>query len=224
MKWIIILALLLMPNAAQAEFLITSAVLEFTKDSPTQQDIEIVSRSKTDDYLVAEVAEILNPGTSQEERRVITDPSTSRLLVTPDKTILSGGGRKTLRFVLLHPLDAKEHIYRVAIKPVIKGLENNNKVGLKILIGYEVLVIIRPQEIAASYTAQRNGAVFTVNNTGNTNILFNNGSQCSDTTTCKMPPVLRVYPSQQVTETLPLSTAVTYAVWDGKDTIEKKFE
>ncbi len=218
----IILSLVLY-SPAHAEFLITSAIVEFGKDSPTQQDIEIISRSKNEDYLVTEVSEIINAGTSQEQRHLISDPSTSRLLVTPDKTILAGGGRRTLRFVLLKPLDDKEHIYRVAVKPVVKGVDNTKKVGLKILIGYEVLVIIRPQILNPSYTAQRNKTVFTVRNAGNTNILFSNGQQCIGLKDCVMPPVIRVYPGQIVNTELPRNAELMYSVWNGNETIEKKF-
>src|SRR6185369_15429223 len=102
------------------------------------------------------------------------------LLVTPDKTVLAGNGRRILRFVLLRDLDDKEHVYRVAIKPVIRGVENDNKLGLKILVGYEALVIMRPAVPMPAYSATRNGNLVEVTNTGNTGILFQNGQQCPE--------------------------------------------
>ena len=209
---------------AQAEFVISSAIVEFTKDGSSQQDIELVSRSKDKDYIVSEISEVLNPGTPDETRKIIDDPEQSRLLVTPDKTILTSGGSRVLRFVLLKDLDQSEHIYRVAIKPVIKGIENKTKVGLKILIGYEVLVIMRPANAEPSFTAQRDGKIFTVINKGNTNILFENGTQCKSDETCPMPPVLRAYAGQTTSITLPKDQAVDYMVWDGSVTDQRHFD
>lgn len=224
MKKIIFLAWLIMfAPPAKADFVLNSAILEFNKDKPPQQDVEVVSRSDKNDYVVAEISEVLSPGLADERRTVITNPLNSRLLVTPNKTVLAAGGRKTIRFVLLKPLDDKEHIYRVAIKPVIKGLDNQSIVGLKVLIGYEVLVILRPLQPNPSYNAIRNGNRFTAANTGNTNILFQNGQQCGDTATCKVPPVLRIYPGQTGSVDLPFGTKVIYSVWDGATSSEKEF-
>jgi len=209
---------------AQAEFVISSAIVEFTADGPRQQDIELLSRSAGNDYIVAELAEIDHPGAAEESRHVLDDPEQGRLLVTPDKTILAAGSRKLLRFVLLQDPDAQEHVYRVAVKPVIKGVDNTGKVGLKILIGYEILVIVRPASMTPHYEAQRQGRRFRVANTGNTDILFQNGQQCATSDDCKRPPVLRVYPGQTTAVDLPLDQPVTYAIWDGATTVEKKFE
>ena len=151
-KWLLFgfFAFIASPSA-YASFIISSAILEFTSDSPKQLDIELVSRSEESDYIVAEMTEVLHPGTADEIRHEVTDVNDSALLVTPDKNILTGGGRKILRFVLLKAPDAQEHIYRIALKPMIRDVANSSKLGLKVLIGYEVLVIIRPAMIASSY-------------------------------------------------------------------------
>ena len=217
--------LLVCPVAsAHAEFMVSSAIVEFTAEGPKQQDIELISRSKGSDYLEATVSEIVHPGQPDESRQVIEDPAAAGLLVTPDKTVLAGGGRKVLRFVLLKEPDAQEHAYRVAIKPVIKGLNTTGQVGLKILVGYEVLVIIRPLDAAPHYTAERHGKVLTVHNTGNTNILFQNGQQCAAPhEKCLVPPAVRVYPGMTAETNLPYGTPVTYSIWDGSQSIETQY-
>jgi P pilus assembly chaperone PapD len=222
--FIILLVFIGISATARAEFIVSSAIIEFTGDGPRQQDIELISRAKDNDYIVSEVSEILNPGAANESRRLIEDPAEAGLLVTPDKTILVAGSRKVLRFVLLKSPDEREHIYRVSVKPVIKGVQNNAKMGLKILVGYEVLVIVRPAAMQPFYNAHRAGKVFSVTNTGNTNILFQNGKQCVQVNDCKLAQVMRVYPGQTDTVTLPLDRAVTYSIWNGKDTIEKRLD
>ncbi len=214
---------LFIAQPARAEFLISNAVIEFTADSPHQQDIELIGRGQEGDYIASEVTEVIHPGMPDERRQVLDNPSKAGLLVTPDKTILPAGAHKVLRFVLLKAPDAEEHIYRVAIKPVIKGLNGNGKLGLKILVGYEVLVIVRPTPLQPDYKANRTGKTFTIQNTGNTDILFQAGQQCVNDK-CETPPVMRVYPEQTNKVTLPLNTAVQYSVWDGQTTAEKKWD
>ena len=181
-------------HPAQANFIVNSAILEFTADGSRQQDIELLSRSASNDYAVADIYEVEHPGAASEVRRLIDDPHQSMLLVTPDKSILSAGGRKILRFVLLKNPDAQEHIFRVAVKPVIKGLDSNKKVGLKILVGYEILVTVRPAKPAPAFTASRHGRTFEV-----TNILLQNGQQCASAQSCKIAPVIRVYAGRKPT-------------------------
>lgn len=215
--------LMLITSSAKAEFIITTAILEFKQDGPRQQDIELVSRSEENDYVVAEISEIIHPGAPDETRKLIDDPAESGLLVTPDKTILTGGSRKVLRFVLLKEPDAQERIYRVAVKPVVKGVDNDTKVGLKVLVGYEVLVIVRPSTMQPSYTAQRSGKTFTATNNGNTNVLFQHGQQCSAVDDCEPTPVMRVYPGQTAQLELPKDIPVSFSIWNGTGTSEKQF-
>ena len=175
---LVLAACLLAAAPARAEFVIGTAILEFTSDGPRQQDVELSGHgTEGSDYIVTEISEMHHPGAPDETRDVLAEPEQGRLLVTPDKTILPAGSRQLLRFVLLQDLDATEHVYRVAIKPVVKGVAGKDKVGLKILIGYEVLVILRPAAIASAYTARREGKSLALDNTGNSDILFQNGQQ-----------------------------------------------
>lgn len=215
--------LFLFSTPARAEFIISSAIIEFQPNGPRQQDIEIISRSETDEYIVAEVSEIIHPGLSGEERRPLDDPTKAGLLVTPSKTVLGPGARKVLRFVLMREPDASEHIYRVAVKPIIKGVDTSGQMGLKILIGYEVLVIVRPDEPRTAYEAVRTGDVLKIRNTGNTSVLFQGGRQCGEEEKCKLPPVVRVYPNETNELKLPYDKKVSYSVWDGKENVGREF-
>lgn len=215
---LLILALCLLPFNAKAEFIISSAIVEFSADAPMQQDIELISRSQDADYIEAEVNLIPNPGDEAETRQIVDDPAASAILVTPSKTILAGSARRVVRFVLTKPLDERERIYRVAFKPVIKGINSEERLGLKVLVGYEALVILRPSVIKSAYRGNIEGKTLTVTNTGNTNILLQNGKQCPHPDKCESAPNMRIYPGKTANVTLPLSTPATYNVWDGKET------
>jgi P pilus assembly chaperone PapD len=215
---------LLMPIQAHAEFIVSNAILEFTSETPTQQDIEIINRSGDNDYVDTEIRQIVHPGQPDQSKELISNPADAGILVTPNKTILAAGNRKVMRFVLLKKLDNAEHTYFVAVKPVIKGAESTSKLGLKILVGYEVLVIVRPAEMKPSETLTRAGKMLTVENTGNTSLLLREGRQCSSVTSCTQLPVRRIYPGEKASIELPADLPLTYSIWDGKDTIEKHLD
>ena len=208
---------------ARAEFLISSAILEFTGDGPRQLDVELISRSQENDYIVTEVREVLRPGAADETIRQVEDPADSWLLVTPERTVLAAGSRKVMRFVLLKEPDESEHIYRVAMKPVVKDVENSAKLGLKILVGYEALVIIRPRTITPNFEVTREGRMLRVENRGTSNVLLQNGRQCDEGPDCRLPPVVRAYAGRTVTVELPYAREVRYSVWDGVTTHDMRY-
>ncbi len=213
----------LAPAASQAEFIISSTILEFAAGKPEQQDVELISRGKENDYILAEVSEVVHPGTAHEQRKPVADMAEPELLVTPDKTVLPPGGRKLMRFVLLASPGAAERIYRVALKPVIRGVENTDQVGLKVLVGYEVLVIVRPASLKPAYTARRKGNALVVRNTGNTNILFQGGRPCADGASCAPLPSERVYAGAEARLPLPAVGQAAYTVWDGVKSDQRVF-
>ncbi|MGE0754248.1 MAG: molecular chaperone [Alphaproteobacteria bacterium] len=209
---------------AHAEFILSSSIIEFSAGSPKQKDIEIISRSQENDYVVSEISEVARAGLEGEKQQPVEDPRNSWLLVTPNRTILTGGSRRVLRFVLLKEPDDKEHIFRVAVKPVISGVEAQALVGLKVLVGYEVLVIIRPAEIKSAVEGQRQGDTLYLHNTGNTNILLQSGRQCDAAQECANLPARRIYPGQKMQLSLPQAAPVTYSLWDGKKTMSRSFD
>jgi hypothetical protein len=105
-------------------------------------------------------------------------------------------------------------------------LSGAGKVGLKILVGYEALVIVRPVDPVRSYSASVDhaGHAFVVTNNGNTNVLFQNGKQCTAPDACKILPVVRVYAGTTERVPLPGDGKVTYSIWDGDATTEKQFQ
>ncbi len=208
---------------AQSEFVISNAIVEYNSRSGKQIDIQLISSSAENDYIEISVDEVINPGAEDEQRIPLDDPTRGGLIVTPDRMILTAGSRKTLRFVLLDDLSEKEQIYRVTARPVIKGVSTENKMGLKILIGYEILVIVRPQFSEPGFDITRNGRILNISNTGNTNILLQQGKQCPKPDNCISTPSLRVYSGRKETISLPHDAKVTYAIWDGESNKEYSF-
>ncbi len=216
--------LLCLSNAAHAEFSLSSMVIDFASNGPRQQDIELNSRDSEILYLDTEIFEIKNPGTAQEERVKLEKPEEAGLIVSPRRTVLQPNAQKNMRFIVVDAPTDIDRIFRVTVKPIVSGISAHSKVALKVLVGYDAMVIVRPQNAKVDFSGQRNGQTLTLTNKGNTNVLLQNGSQCSSVSACKPLDVTRLYAGQTWTTALPDGALqASYQVWDGNKTEEYKF-
>lgn len=211
---------------ANAEFILSEMIVDVGQDAPRQRDIEVVSQDKEVQYIATETNIVENPGLSSEKHILVTDPQKSGLLVTPNKMVLPAGARKTMRLLLLHPQGEKDEIYRLIVKPVIQGVEETkNRMALKLLVGYEVLVIVRAKDGKIDVVAERKGNSLKLTNNGTTNANLQFGQQCDNTgSNCKEINVTRLYAGQSWSTTLPyLDGQAKYQVFDGKEMKEMTF-
>ena len=227
MKFIspLVAVLLLFSLPVRAEFVLSEMILDFADKAPRARDIEIISKAKDTQYIATETYLVENPGLADEKRTLKTDPTKSGLMITPNKLALAGEARKLMRFLLLAQQAEKDIIYRVTVKPVIQGIgETKQKLALKVLVGYEVLVIVRPKDAKVDLVAERKGNSLTLINQGNTNAYLQSGEQCNATGgDCQKLSTSRIYAGQRWTTTLPYGDGVVkYAVNDGTET--KNFE
>ena len=145
-----IVPLMLLSPAARAELVLSQLVVDLAKPSNARADIEVWNNSDERSYVVAEPSEIVNAGTSGEQRRTERDPEHRGLLVSPARMILEPGQRKLIRLAAIGPRAPSERVYRVTVKPVAGEL-SSSETGLKLLVGYDVLVLLRPPEISNEF-------------------------------------------------------------------------
>ena len=197
---------------ASANMQLSNVIIHFEAGDPARQDVEISNAGDTPLYIEIVPTEVLSPGEDIEERKSITDPREAGLLVTPNRLIVPPGATKAVRFVKLGP-STVERVYRVAAKPVVGEIEAEQS-GLKILIGYEILVIVYPEETAPNLEVTRDGQQFRVRNTGNANVLLREGFQCEEpdlqVEDCTSLPGKRMYPGNEWSMELPHDLPVTY--------------
>lgn len=220
------LIFLLLASPARAEFVMSEVIIDFADKAPRQHDIEIISQDKETQYIATETYVVENPTDANEKRTLITDPQKSGLMITPNKMVLPAGARKLMRFLLLNPQTDKDQIYRVTVKPVIQGVEEQKqKMALKVLVGYEALVIVRPTDSKIELVGERKGNSLTITNNGNTNANLQSGQQCNPTGgDCKETNVTRIYAGQTWTTTLPyLDGTVKFQVWNGTEMQDMTF-
>ncbi len=208
---------------AQADMVLSQVIVDLQPGKPSHEDIEIWNDSPERMYAVAEPAQIQSPGTPTERRVTVADPGVSGLLVTPQRMVLEPGQRRIIRLAALLPRDMTERIYRVTVKPVA-GPVTAETTALKVLLGYDVLVLLRPQRIAGEVTAARSGRKLDFHNQSNTAQEIYEGKQCDAAgKNCKTLPATRLYAGAQWTVDLTYETPVEYRLTAGNGSSVKRF-
>jgi Mat/Ecp fimbriae periplasmic chaperone len=178
---------------ARADMALSKVVVDFTSVRPARDDIEITNPADEILYVSIEPAEILDPGAPEERRVTNPNPRELGLLVSPTRLVLGPGERKVVRLSLLERPKDRDRIYRVAVKPVIGEIVARQS-ALKIVVGYDVLVIARPENARPRLEVSRSGNAVEFRNVGNTNALLFNGRQCDATEAdCAELPSKRIY-------------------------------
>lgn len=213
-----------LPTAADAGIVLNQVVVDILPDSDIAQNVEVANDGAEIAYVVVEPAEMLRAGQPGEARQPIVDPAAGGLLVTPQRLILRPGERKTIRFAAIADRGASDRIYRVTVKPVV-GTIAAPSTALKLLVGYDVLVIVRPAAPLAKIVGERDGSAIVLRNDGNTNAELYEGRQCEAAapTLCRDLPSQRLYVGQQWRQPLTGSGPVTYRVAVGKTSSLQRF-
>ncbi|MGN3975235.1 hypothetical protein [Tsuneonella sp. SYSU-LHT278] len=210
-----ILSALLSSTTGHAELVLSQVIVDMAADKPPTEDIEVWNDSAERMYVQAEPAEILHAGTAEEQRIAAGDPGAAGLLVSPRRLILAPGERRTVRVASVGTRSTSDRVYRVAIRPVT-GPVSVETTAIKVLVGYDVLVIVRPETRTGEVIGERRGHTLVLRNESNTSQEIFAGRQCNaDGTDCRALPAKRLYPGNSWEQTLPFPTSVRYSVSSG---------
>jgi len=196
--------------AARAEMVLSQVIIDLLPGKPPREDIEVWNDSAERMYVLAEPFEIRGPGTPAEQRVAVTQPEQAGLLVSPLRLVLEPGEKRSIRIAAIGARPASDRVYRVTIKPVA-GTVTAETSALKVFVGYDTLVLVRPEQIAGEVEGVRSGRTLTLRNTGNTAQELFDGRQCDAAgSNCLALPAKRLYPGASWEVTLPFDTPVSY--------------
>jgi hypothetical protein len=107
--------------------------------------------------------------------------------------ILEPGQRRLLRVAALAG-SPRERTYRVTVKPVVGKLSAEGS-GLKLLVGYDMLVIVRPTDPSPHVSGSRDSAgALIITNDGNVSVELDDGKACDSAMRgCQPLPGGRLY-------------------------------
>lgn len=184
-RFILMLLLGISASTSQASMMLDKAIVHFGPGAPNRQDVEIRNPDKEPMYIKVEILEVLNPGMENEQRKVVTNPKAAKFLVTPSKLVIPPGGRKSVRMLNIGKLPSdKDKVFRINLTPVTPDVEAK-QMAIKVVVGYQLLVLIQPDAPQADIQATRTGKKLVLHNAGNTNVLLRSGSNCPE----QAPPV-----------------------------------
>lgn len=217
-------ALFLKSEGAQAQIVLSQLVVELQPGRVARMDIEVLNKDSERAYVVAEPRKLTEPGVSGGQSLSDPDPAKLGLLVSPARMVLEPGQHKLLRFADIGGAADKERVYRVTVKPVVGGIDGEQS-GLKILVGYDVLVLVRPAQPVTNVSAVRSGNKLVWRNSGNVSVELSDGRQCQAGAAgnCLSLPGTRLYAGSSWAVDLPGNGQVEYLVRSFTGTAKRRF-
>jgi P pilus assembly chaperone PapD len=215
-------ALIAIPAPAGAELILSQLVVDLGSKADQRTDIEVWNNSEERAYVAAEPSEIVDAGKPGEQRRTEPDPEKRGLLVSPNRMILEPGQRRLIRLASIGERGMAERVYRVTVKPVAGKLSSEES-GLKLLIGYDVLVLLRPSATRPGLSAVRSGNRITFRNDGNASVELIDGKQCAADKSCVELPGKRIYAGAEWSQELKTAAPVDYSVVSSGKSVRRSF-
>lgn len=187
-------ALFLTATPGHAELVLSELIVDLQPGKLDREDLEVWNNSPDRTYVAVEPRQIIDPSLPSQQDFRDPDPEKLGLLVAPARMILEPGQRKLIRIAALARNANREQVYRVTVKPVVGGIKSEDS-GLKIVVGYDVLVLVRPAQASVNVTGTRAGRKLTFTNSGNESVEVVDGRQCEAVTKhCADLPSKRLYP------------------------------
>ena len=183
----------------------------FESGAQAREDVKVSNTGDENIFVQVEVLEVRKPGTIDEEKVTVSDPSKLKLIATPNKLIVPPGAQKLVRIVSLKPADAEEHVYRINVTPILPPLEEEAS-QLRIVVAYQILTIVQAAKPKSNLEVVRTAKSITFHNKGNSNVLLSDGRQCEMEDKCQELNSKRIYAGNSWTLDLPFDAPVAYSV------------
>jgi P pilus assembly chaperone PapD len=205
-------ALIVPTSPASAELVISQLIVELAPSARTA-DVLVFNDSAERSYISIEPREVLYPGTPEERRIAKPDPRELGLLLSSTRLILEPQQKRLLRLAATSIPDEKERVYRVIVKPVVGDLDSATS-GLKLLVGYEMLVMVRPAKVSpVNIEPRRTNGTLTLTNRGSSSVELMDGRRClAGKSDCSPLPAKRLYAGASWTQPVPSGGRVEYRV------------
>ena len=209
-------------SSARAELVLSQLVVELSPRDHARADVEAWNNGKERIFVAVEPRQIVAPGLQSQSSLTEPDPDKLGLLVSPARMILEPGQRKLLRIGALGAND-RERVYRVTVKPVV-GKLSTESAGLKVLVGYDMLIIVRPSEVKPHVTAKRGKNKLELVNDGNVSVELVDGRACDRAgKACADLPTGRIYAGGAKTIAVDDDMRVDYQLKVGTRLIKAQF-
>jgi len=199
--------ILIVSMSVQAQLEVSKTTLELSESNP-RTTVRISNTGSDTLYVKMNIDQLLDPANDESLRKPIDLMSSPEILVLPQQLVLEAGQTKIVRVVTTNANVDSDQVYRLNVapfagSPLLDGKETRSY-GVKILFGYKLLVLVRPENIApkVDYQVLDNSLNFT--NTGNTSVLLREIEACSLVgENCEKLAANRLYPGEILNVDIP---------------------
>lgn len=204
-----------------AALVVNRSIITYDNPAVNREDVVIINSSNDENLFVqVDPFEVQNPGSQSQQLIPLEISDNPEFLVTPNRLVIAPGGRSLVRFLNLMPPADTERVYRVNLTPITPPAELEEATGgdissrLEVVVAYQVLVIILPENPDPEVVMNRDGRLATFTNPGNSNYLLTDGEQCNpqDRNDCVALEDRRVYPGNNWSLNLPFDGPFTYTL------------
>ncbi|WP_237063488.1 fimbria/pilus periplasmic chaperone [Microbulbifer zhoushanensis] len=184
MKRVLTLTLLLLAQPALGAMSLDKIIVYLTDQPNSRDDIVVSNPDQETLYLQTEIYRVDNPGMPDEKRVRVVNPKEFKLLVNPARAVLASGEQKRFRLMSLERDLDREKVYRVTFKPVV-GEIKSDRTALKILVAYQALVFVQPEEGRAQLALEQGEEGWQLTNRGNINTEVSEVTYCPSRASCR---------------------------------------
>ncbi|WP_298636128.1 fimbria/pilus periplasmic chaperone [uncultured Umboniibacter sp.] len=177
---------------AHANMFVDRSIVEFVAGQAPQQDIRVSNRGDDQMYVQVEVLDVLQPGTQQEVREIVTSLSDMTLLATPKQFVLPPQSERAVRLVALAEPGQVDKVYRVNVTPILPPLAESESSVVRVVVAYQLLVLVLPENPREELVVTRDANTLKFENRGNSYVLLADGKQCL-AENCSNLPTTRLY-------------------------------
>jgi hypothetical protein len=194
-------------SAIDNQITINQSIINYNNNGNLSKKFDVKSGFPHRSYVTTELYEIVNPGKVNQRKILykavdkntvygekilnemskkgieIKHPFDSDMHQNPSKIILEKKGdfldTKSMSIINLNKNLEKERVYRLKVFPIVKGFTKKNKTnGVKIMMQYEVLLLVQPVNPILKYNYTLENKSLYIENTGNSNFIIEKMTQC----------------------------------------------
>jgi len=192
---------------AYAQLAVNKSILEVT-NQVGRTSVRLTNNGADTLYINLNLHEVLDPATSDTNTKLLSDPTQDGILVHPRQLVLQPGQSRSARVVLSRRVEQQDRVFRLNLEPMVGDAlvaqTDKREAGVKMLLGYKLLVLARPDELQPDVKMQREKHKVVFENNGNTSVLLRKLSVCeSENSACTDLAPNRLYPNEILTVAMP---------------------
>lgn len=164
----------------KADMVLSDIIVDLQAPNQMRHDIEVWNSGEEPLFVEIKTMQVMEPAGDETIREELTDPRKAGLLASPKRLAIAPDERKRVRLVARKLPGEEDLVYRVAFVPKENTTTTTKPLAFKVLIGYEVLVLIRPPNARPDLVVSREGKALHFENKGRSSVLLRKLEICKD--------------------------------------------